>query len=90
MWPDGTSMWLDCQMIMIMIVMVHSPLKPQLVLIIFKHSVRAPMKTQLITITKNNQLIPVKEIIAAYSENLMKPTNTLSEKTAGLLIVKAA
>jgi hypothetical protein len=44
-----------------------------------KHSVLTSNKTQLITITRMDWALPFKEIIAAYSENHLKPTNTLCE-----------
>jgi hypothetical protein len=58
-------------------------LKPVLVLIIFKYSVLTSKKTQPITVTK------IMEIIAVYSENHMKPINTLHRQNVELLIVKA-
>jgi hypothetical protein len=51
-------------------------LKPKLVYIIFKNSVRTAKKTQHFTITKVNWLMMFKEIIAVCSENHTKPTNT--------------
>jgi hypothetical protein len=53
-----------------------NPLKPKLLCIIFKHSVRTAKKTQLFTITKINWLTLIKEIIAVYSENHTKHINT--------------
>jgi hypothetical protein len=47
-------------------------LKPKLVKIIFKNSVRTAKKTQYFTITKINWLTLFKEIIAVYSENHTK------------------
>jgi hypothetical protein len=44
---------------------------------IFKNSVVASKKTQHFTITKINWLMLRKEIIPVYTENHMKPTNTL-------------
>jgi hypothetical protein len=64
-------------------------LKLKLVFIIFKHSVLTSKKTQSTTIAKINQLMPFREIIAIYSENHVKPTNTLRGPNAELLIVKA-
>jgi hypothetical protein len=63
-----------------------SPLKPELVKVIFKDSVRTAKKTQLFTITNINWLTLFKEIIAVYSENNTKPIHL----NAALLIVKAA
>jgi hypothetical protein len=45
------------------------PLRPKLVHVIFKNSVRTAKKTQHFTITKINRLTLFKEIIAVYSEN---------------------
>jgi hypothetical protein len=56
--------------------MLFNPLKPKLVEIIFKNSVRTAKKTQLFTITKINWLKLFKEIIAFYSEDHTKPINT--------------
>jgi hypothetical protein len=53
-----------------------NPLKPKLVEIIFKNSVRTAMKTPHFTITEINWLTLFKEIIAVYSENHAKPINT--------------
>jgi hypothetical protein len=64
-------------------------LKSKLVLIIFKHSVRTSKKAQHVTITKIKKLMPFREIIAVYSENLMKPTNILCGPKVQLLIVGA-
>jgi hypothetical protein len=47
-------------------------LKPKLIKIIFKNSVRTAKKTQHFTITKINWLTLFKEIIAVYSENYTK------------------
>jgi hypothetical protein len=65
---------------------LFKPLKPKLVQIIFKNSVRTAKKTQNFTITKINWLTLFKEIIAVYSDNHTKPIN----KNVELLIVKAA
>jgi hypothetical protein len=65
------------------------PLKPKLVLILFKNSVRTSKKTQPITITKISWLMLFKEIIAVYSEKHMKPINKICGQNAELLIVKA-
>jgi hypothetical protein len=65
------------------------PLKTKFILIIFKYSVRTAKKTQPITITKISWLMLFKEIIAVYSENHVKPINTLCEQNSELLIVKA-
>jgi hypothetical protein len=61
------------------------PLKPQLVQIIFKNSVRTAKKTLHFTITKINLLILFKEIVAVYIENHTKHINT----KCNLLFVKA-
>jgi hypothetical protein len=53
-----------------------NPLKPKLVEVIFKNSVRTSKKTQLFTITKISSLMLFKEIIAAYSEKHMKLIST--------------
>jgi hypothetical protein len=49
----------------------------------------ASKKTQPVTITKINWLMLFKEIIPVYSENHMKPINTLCGQNTELLIVKA-
>jgi hypothetical protein len=55
-----------------------NPLKSKLFLIIFKHAALASMKTPPETTAKINWLmLSNKEIIAVYSENHMKPINTL-------------
>jgi hypothetical protein len=46
-----------------------NPLKPKLVLMLFKNSVRTSKRTPHFTITKINWLTLFKEIIAVYSEN---------------------
>jgi hypothetical protein len=51
-------------------------LKPKLVWIIFKNSVRTAKKTLHFTITKINWLTMFKEIIAVCSEDHMKHINT--------------
>jgi hypothetical protein len=51
-------------------------LKPKLIQIIFKNSVRTAEKTQHFTITKINLLTLFKEIIAVYSEYHTKHINT--------------
>jgi hypothetical protein len=58
------------------IVCISYILKPKLVYLIFKNSVRTAKKTQHFTITKVNWLTLFKEIIAVYSENHMKHINT--------------
>jgi hypothetical protein len=55
---------------------LFNPLKPKLVQIIFKNSVRTAKKTQLFTITKIKFLTLFDEIIAVYSENHTKNINT--------------
>jgi hypothetical protein len=55
----------------------------------FKYSVLASKNTRPITVTKINWLMLSKEIIAAYTENHMKPTNNTCEQNVGLFIVKA-
>jgi hypothetical protein len=62
---------------------------PQLIEITFKDPVPIAKKTQYFTITKINCLTTFKEIITAYSENLMKCINTLCSENYKLLIVKA-
>jgi hypothetical protein len=61
-----------------------NPLKPKLVCILFKNSVRTSKRTPHLTITNINWLMLFKEIIAVYSENHAKPT-----QNAALLTVKA-
>jgi hypothetical protein len=51
-------------------------LKPKLVYIIFKNSVRASKKTSYFNFTKINWLMLLKEIIVVHSENHTKPINT--------------
>jgi hypothetical protein len=63
------------------------PLRPKLVKIIFKNSVRTAKKTPHFTVTKINRLTLFKEIIAVYSENYTKHINKNAELT--VLIVKA-
>jgi hypothetical protein len=65
-----------------------NPLKPKLVKIIYKNSVRTAKKTQHFTITKINWLTLFKEIIAVYTENHMKHINTLCGQNSELLNVK--
>jgi hypothetical protein len=55
-----------------------SALKPKLIQIIFKNSVRTAKKTQHFTIIKISWLTLFKEIIAVYSEN---HTNTHKYKS---------
>jgi hypothetical protein len=55
---------------------VIDPLKPKLVKIIFKNSVRTAKKTQHFTITKIDWLMLFKEIIPVYTDNHTKPINT--------------
>jgi hypothetical protein len=62
------------------------PLKPELVKITFKNSVRTSNKTPHFTIIKINWLMLFKGIIPVYTENLAEPTNI----KLILLIVKAA
>jgi hypothetical protein len=49
-----------------------NPLKPKLIQIIYKDSVRTTKKTQFFTITKISWLMLFREIIAVYSENHTK------------------
>jgi hypothetical protein len=51
-------------------------LKPTLVIIIFKNSVRTSKRTPHSTITTINWITLFKVIIAVYVENHTKPTNT--------------
>jgi hypothetical protein len=51
------------------------PLKPKLMQIIFKNSVRTSKRTPHFTITKINWLMLLKEIILVYSNNYTKPIN---------------
>jgi hypothetical protein len=55
---------------------LFKPLKPKLVYIILKNSVRTVKKTQHFTITKINLLTLFREIIVVYSEDHKKPINT--------------
>jgi hypothetical protein len=48
--------------------------------IIFKNSALTAKKAQLFTVTKINRLTLFKEIIAVYSKNRTKHTNTLRGK----------
>jgi hypothetical protein len=50
-------------------------MKPKLVQLIFKNSVRTANKTQHFSITKINWLMLFKEIIAVYTENHTKLTD---------------
>jgi hypothetical protein len=52
-----------------------NPLKPRLVQILFKNSVRTAKKTRHFTVTKINRLTLFKEIIAVYSVDHMKQIN---------------
>jgi hypothetical protein len=67
------------------ITITFNPLKPKLVYMLFKNSVRTSKRTRHFTITKINWLMLIKKIIAVYSENHTKPINT----NAVLLTVKA-
>jgi hypothetical protein len=53
-----------------------NPLKPKLVEIIFKDSVRTAKKTPHFAVTKINRLTLFKEIIGVYRENHTKPEST--------------
>jgi hypothetical protein len=64
-------------------------LKPKLIKIKFKNSVRTAKKTQHFTITKINWLTLFEEIIAVYCENHKKSINTFHGQNEELLIVKA-
>jgi hypothetical protein len=54
-----------------------NPLKPKLVYIVVTNTVRTAKKTQPFTVTQIKRLTLFKEIIAVYSENHTKHTNTL-------------
>jgi hypothetical protein len=71
------------------VIAYFNPLKPKLVYITFKNSVRTAKKTQHVTVTKINRLTLFKDIIAVYSENRTKRINTKWGKNAELLNVKA-
>jgi hypothetical protein len=58
--------------------MFNNFLKPKLVFIIFKISVRTSKRTPHFTITKINWLMLFKDIIDAYCENHMTDINTKS------------
>jgi hypothetical protein len=66
---------------------VTDPVNPELGVTIFKHSVRTAKKTQPIIITKINQLMLFKEIIAVYCEDVTQPTDTFSGPNAELLLI---
>jgi hypothetical protein len=51
-------------------------LKPKLVSVLFKNSVRTSKRTPHFTITKINWLTLFKKIIAVYTENHLKHMNT--------------
>jgi hypothetical protein len=68
---------------------VTNPLKPKLIQIIYQNSFRTAKKTPHFTITKINWLTLFKEIIAVYSENHTKLTNTYCEQNAKLLNIRA-
>jgi hypothetical protein len=53
-----------------------NPLKPKLVEIVFKNSVRTAKKTLHFTITKINWLTLFKELIVVYCENYTNHINT--------------
>jgi hypothetical protein len=55
---------------------------------LFKNSVRTSKRTPHFTITKINWLMLFKEIIAVYSENYTKPTDTPYGQSAEMLKVK--
>jgi hypothetical protein len=63
--------------------------KPKFFKILFNNQVRTARKTPYFTVTKINRLTLFKEIIAVYSENRTKPTNTLCGQTAELMAVTA-
>jgi hypothetical protein len=50
-----------------------NPLKPELVQITFKNSVRTSKRTPNFTITKINRLMLFKEMIAVYTDNIQDP-----------------
>jgi hypothetical protein len=53
-----------------------NPLKPELIQIIFKDSLRTPKKTQHFSTAKIKLFPLFKEIIAVYIENRTKPVST--------------
>jgi hypothetical protein len=59
-----------------------NPMKLKFVCIIFKNLVRTAKKTPHLTVTKINWLTLFKEIIAVYSKNHTKPTNTMCRQNA--------
>jgi hypothetical protein len=63
-----------------------NPLKPKLVQIVFKNSVRTAKKTQHFTITKISWLTLFKEI-AVYSEKHKMPINTLRGQNTVFLML---
>jgi uracil DNA glycosylase len=56
---------------------------------LFKNSVHTAKKTQHFSITNISWFMLFKEIITVFSENPMKPINTLCGQNAELLIVEA-
>jgi len=56
--------------------MIINPLKPTLLFIIFKNSVRTSKRTQHFTITKTNWLMQFKEVTVVYTEKHKKYKNT--------------
>jgi hypothetical protein len=61
---------------MLHIKVLLNPLKPKLVQIILKNSVRTSKRTPHLTITKIDWLMLLKEIMAVYSESQTRPINT--------------
>jgi hypothetical protein len=61
-------------------------MKPKLVEIIYKNSVRTSKRTPHFTITEINWVMLFKEIIAVYSENYTKSKNTFCGQNADLTV----
>jgi hypothetical protein len=61
-----------CESRAIMSLNIINPLKPKLVYMLFKNSVRTSKRTPHFTFTKINWLMLFKEVIAVYSENHIK------------------
>jgi hypothetical protein len=66
----------------------RNPLKPKLVYILFKNSVRTEKKTTRLNY-KDQLVNAVKKITAVYSENHTKHISTLCGQNTELLIIKA-
>jgi hypothetical protein len=74
--PTSASMACSETVLAFLISDLINALKPKLVYIVFKNSVRTSKRTPHFTITAINLLTLFKEIIHIYAENHSKPTNT--------------